>query len=66
MPKDKSTIGEKKSESSIVEGWNAVIKKYHAGKLNEQEKAQFDRARFSEEQAKKNSFVLGGQINRSF
>ncbi len=66
MPKDKSAIGEKKGESSIVEGWNAVIKKYPIEKLNEQEKAQFDRARFSEEQAKKKSFILGGQINRNF
>lgn len=66
MPKNKPAIEKNKKELPIVAGWNTILKKYNAGKLNEQEKAQFDRARFSEEQAKKNSFVLGGQINRSF
>jgi len=68
MPKDKSAIdNERERETSIVESWSAVIsKEYRAGELNDREKAQFDRARFSDEQANKNTFVLGGEINRRF
>lgn len=67
MPRDKSAIdSNNKKETSIVEAWSTVSKEYRSGELNEQEKAQFDRAKFSDEQAQKSSFVLGGQINRSF
>ncbi len=68
MPRDKSAIDEEgKRETSIVEGWTTVItKEYRVGELNDREKAQFDRARFSDEQASRNSFVLGGEINRRF
>ncbi|PKN30360.1 MAG: hypothetical protein CVU64_03660 [Deltaproteobacteria bacterium HGW-Deltaproteobacteria-21] len=51
--------------SSTVEGWRKVSTTNKAGKLSEREKAQFEKARFSEEQVKRSSFVLGGNIRRS-
>jgi len=58
----KDAMGE---ESSIVKGWVGVSE-YTFGGLNEQEKAQFEKAQFAEEQARKTSFVLGEPIKRSF
>ena len=51
------------NEKAIVEGWIQISKEYTSGKLNDEEKAQIDRARFADEQAKKSSFVLGGPIS---
>ena len=50
-------------EESIVEGWLRVSKDYRFGGLTEQEKAQFEKARFAEEQAKKTHFILGEPIH---
>lgn len=58
-------IAKQKKKKSNAEGLIRIFKKNLIGKLTEQEKAQFDRARFADEQAKKNSFILGGHINRS-
>mgnify|MGYP001576293313 CR=1 FL=1 len=68
MAKDKSgnNIREVETEKSIVEGWVSITKEYRAGELNEQEKAQFGKARFADEQTQRKSFTLGGQINRHF
>ena len=55
----------KKKINSIVDGWTRLAKQKPIGKLNEQEKTQFDKARFAEEQVKSSTFVLGGQINRN-
>ena len=66
MAKEQSTMKEiKGDEGSIVKGW-ARISEYRFGGLNEQEKAQFEKAQFAEDQAKKTSFVLGEPIKRRF
>ena len=63
----KSSVEEqKKKEVSIIEGLTRILEKKPIGKLTDQEKVQFDKARFAEEQAKKTSFILGGCINRSY
>ena len=67
MAKNNSTIKSKKEgENPIVEGWSQILKDYRFGGLSEQEKAQFERAEFAEEQAKKTRFVLGEPIKQSF
>ena len=60
----KRISGESNQKKSILEKWERISKEYVGGELNEQEKAQFDRARFAEEQARNKSFVLGGHINQ--
>jgi len=66
MSEDKSALGnEKEKEVSIIEGW-AHISEYRFNGLSEQEKAQFDKAQFAEEQAEKTNFVLGEPIKRSY
>jgi hypothetical protein len=52
-------------EGKIMEGWARFSREYTPGGLNEQEEAQFARARFAEEQAKKTGFVLGGPLKIS-
>ncbi len=50
-------------ERTIIEGWVKVSKGYKTLRLNDQEKAQIDRARLADEQAKKSVFTLGGPAN---
>jgi hypothetical protein len=68
MAKEKSTIRNEKEENeiSIVEGWASTCKEYRFGGLNEQEKAQFEKAQFAEDQAKKTRFVLGEPLHHTF
>jgi hypothetical protein len=67
MAKDQDHMKDTKGdESRIVEGWERISQEYRAGELNEQEKAQFEKARFADEQTQRRSFTLGGQINRNF
>lgn len=67
MAKEKELMREIRGEEhSIVEGWKRISQEYRAGELNEQEKAQFEKARFADEQTQRKSFTLGGQINRFF
>jgi hypothetical protein len=63
---DSVIVKEESKEASIVEGWARISSEYKFGKLSEQEKAQFERAQFAEEQAKKKSFVLGMPLHCSF
>lgn len=46
----------------IFEGWRKATTSREEGKLSEQEEAQFEKARFAEDQVRKSSFLLGGQI----
>ena len=63
MVNKKSAVeNEKKREDSIVEEWARIFKDYRFSGLNEQEKAQFERAQFAQEQGKKTHFVLGEPI----
>ena len=46
---------------SFAEGLRHIAGSGLFDKLSDQEKAQFERARFAEEDSKKRSFVLGNQ-----
>lgn len=46
------------TEESIIKGWTR-ISEYRFGGLSEEERAQFEKARFAEEQARRTKFVLG-------
>lgn len=48
---------------SFAEGLRRIAGSVLFDKLSDQEKAQFERARFAEEESKKRSFVLGRQID---
>jgi hypothetical protein len=60
-------MSKKNSENTqndeYLKSWEVITKLESAGKLDEAESAQFEKARFTEEQVKKTSFVLGGQIS---
>lgn len=49
---------------SFAEGLRRIAGSGLFDKLSDQEKVQFERARFAEEESKKRSFVLGRQIDR--
>lgn len=53
-------------KSSVYNGWVTASKNFSPGKLQEQEQAQFERAKFHEEQSKLFNFVLGGKVNFNF
>jgi len=57
-------VAPKEKTRKIISGWNKLTKRRLLVQLKDQEKAQFDKASFAEEQVKKSKFVLGGQINR--
>jgi len=56
---------QEKKKVSFAEGLRQIAGDNLIGKLSEAEKAHFERVRSAQEQAKKISFVLGEQINRS-
>jgi hypothetical protein len=48
---------------SFAEGLRRIAGSELIGKVTDQERAQFERARFAEEESKTRSFVLGKQID---
>ena len=55
--------GEDVKEVSFAEGLKKIAGRKLIGKLSDEEKAQFERNRFAEEESKRKSFVLGKQFN---
>lgn len=54
---------EKIENNEYLKSWEIITKEKPFVKLDENESAQFEKARFTEEQVRKTSFVLGGQVN---
>jgi hypothetical protein len=61
-----NTNAEQNKEAAIVDGWARISQEYQPRNLNEQEKAQVERASLVERQAKKTSFQLGNPIRFGF
>ena len=61
-----NTNADQHNEEAIVNGWARIAEEYQPRNLNEQEKAQVERASLSESQAQKTPFTLGNPIRFGF
>ena len=61
----KKKSAEVRTRESILKEWRKLEGKSCIGKISEEDKLAFERAKFSEKQAKKISFILGEPIKNS-
>jgi hypothetical protein len=64
MKKGKSAKTNVSAEHNIVEALSRISTSTKWFKLTAQEKSEFEKARFAEEQSKKAGFVLGGPLKQ--
>jgi len=64
--RESEMITKESKECPFFSGWTKAATSGISAKLEEQEEAQFNRARLYEESSKKFDFVLGGKLNFRF